>query len=223
MVTAREDYRSCLEAVALLNRRDPDAAVTVLEPLVAQPDCRCRGEAAFLLGVARLTQFQPDGIRRRAAAEAFAIAARQEHSVYAPAAAYRYATLFDSIDGAAIRAVWQRVADTSRRAYGPVAHFMIGHSLHQDGLDAKESMIDTFTSSDPEYAPKAAVWLIEQAARAGNLPRVERLAGVINPEFGPSFVYNDFDYRERLVPVWRRQLLDHFSPIGVLRATHALA
>lgn len=46
---------------------------------------------------------------------------------------------------------------------------------------------------------------------------------VVNPRFGPLFVHNDFDYRERLVPLLRRQLLDHLSPIGVLRATHALA
>lgn len=223
MVTGDDDYQACLEAVAALGKHDSDTAVAVLEPLLTQPGCRCLGEAAFLLGVARLAQCQPDGIRRRAAAEAFAIAAAQDHSVYAPAAAYRYATLFDSIDGTAIRAVWQRVADTSRRAYGPVAHFMIGHSLHQDGLDAEPPMTQAFLSHDPEYAPKAAIWLVEQAARAGHEKRAGRIAGVINPEFGPIFIYNDFDYREQLVPLLRRQLLDHLSPIVVLRATHALA
>ncbi len=223
MVTGGDDYQACLEAVAALGKHDPDTAVAVLEPLLTQPGCRCLGEAAFLLGVARLAQFQPDGIRRRAAAEAFAIAAAQDHSVYAPAAAYRYATLFNSSDGTAIRAVWQRVADTSRRAYGPVAHFVIGHSLHQDGLDAEQPMTEAFTSGDPEYAPKAAIWLLEQAARTGHEKRAERIAGVINLEFGPFFIHNDFDYREWLVPLLRRQLLDHLSPIGVLRATHALA
>lgn len=223
MVTVREDYRACLEAVVLLGRHDPDAAVAVLEPLLTQQDCRCLGEAAFLLGVARLAQFQPDGIRQRAAAEAFAIAAKQEHSVYAPAATYRYAILFDSADGEAVRATWQRVADTSPRAYGPVAHFVIGHSLHQDGLDAQQPMRNAFLSGDPEYAPKAAIWLIEQSARAGRWQQAERTAAVINPEWGPIFIHNDFEYNEQLVPLWRRQLLNHSSPIGVLRATHVLA
>jgi hypothetical protein len=227
MVTGHDDFRVCLDALVGLVKRDsqPDVAVELLEPLLAEPGCRCLAEAAFLLGVARLAQSQPEGLRRRAAAEAFAIAAEQENAVYAPAAAYRYATLLHSTDGAATRAAWQRVADTSRRAYSPVAHFMIGNSLRQEGLDAEEPMMRAFLSCDAEYAPKAAVWLLRQHARAGGSTCSEDdevITGMIN-EFRPLFVYSDFDYRQWLLPLWRRQLLDHSSPLGVLRATHALA
>jgi hypothetical protein len=223
MLTEGEDYRACLEAVALLDAPDPDAAIAVLEPLLTQEGCRCRGEAAFLLGLARLAQDRPDGVRHRAAAEAFAIAADQEHSVYASAAAYRYATLFASMEGEAIRTAWQRVVDTSPRAYGPVAHFAIGHSLHQDGLDAERSMTAAFVSGDPEYAPKAAVWLLEQAAHAGQEERAQRIATIINPAFGPAFIPSDFEYHEWQVPLLRRQLLDPSSPIEVVRAADTLA
>lgn len=65
----------------MLGGHDPDAAVAVLKPLLTQQGCRCLGEATFLFGVARLAQFRPDGIRNRAAAEAFAIAGDQDHSV----------------------------------------------------------------------------------------------------------------------------------------------
>lgn len=222
MVTESEDYRACIEALAALSEYEPDAAVGLLEPLLTKRDCRCLGEAAFLLGVARLAQPEPEETRHRAAAEAFAVAAEQRHSVYSPTAAYRYATLLDSADGEATRAAWRRVANLSLCAYSPVAHFMIGHSLHRDGLDAEQSMMSALTSCDPEYAPRAAIWLLEQDARAGRSDRAQCLAGTIN-DFKPTFVHRDFHYHQWLVPLWRRQLLNHAYPLDVLRATHALA
>ena len=223
--TAVEDYRACLEGVALLGERDLEGAVTVLEPLVDTEDCACRVEAAFLLGVVRLAQAIPDGMRRRAAADAFAVAAEGGNPVYSPAAAYRYATLLSNGDPEQRRAGWQRVVDTGNRAYSPVAHYAIAQSWRQEGRDdeAEKSMVQAWASGDPEYGPKAAVWLTEHAARAGKWDRVTGIDTMINLEYGPFFLHNDFEQRERLASQWRYQLLDNMNPVTVLRATHALA
>lgn len=223
--TAARDYRACLNGVALLGRHDIDEAIAVLEPLVEAEDCPCRVEAAFLLGVARLAQFRPEGIRRRGAAAAFTVAAAGGNPVYSPAAAYRYATLLDSGDHEQVRACWQRVVDTGSRAYSPVAHYAIAQSWRREGHDddAEESMVQAWLSRDFEYGPKAAVWLTAHAARAGKWNRVQGIGTTINFEYGPSFQHNDFEQRERLAPHWRYELLDNIHPVTVLRATHALA
>jgi hypothetical protein len=62
-----------------------DRAVAVLEPLLDTEGCPCRVETAFLLGVVRLAQALPHGMRRRAAADAFAAAGG--NPVYSPKAA----------------------------------------------------------------------------------------------------------------------------------------
>ncbi len=223
--TAVEDYRACLEAVALLGERDLDGAVAVLEPLVDTADCPCRVEAAYLLGVVRLAQAVPDGVRRRAAADAFAVAAAGGNPVYSPAAAYRYATLLDTGDHEQLRACWQRVVDTGSRVYSPVAHYAIAQSWRRDGRDdeAEKSMIRAWVSADPEYSPKAAVWLTERFARAGEWNKIAGIGIMVNLEYGPFFLHNDFEQREQLASLWRYQLLDNMNPVNVLRATHALA
>lgn len=223
--TPVEDYRACLEGVALLGERDLDGAVAVLEPLVDAEDCPCRVEAAFLLGVVRLAEPLPNGARRRAAAAAFAIAAAGGNPVYSPAAAYRYAILLDTGDYEQLRASWQRVVDTKSRAYSPVAHYAIAQSWRREGRDdeAEKSMVQVWASADPEYGPKAAVWLTEHAARAGKWDQVKGIGIMINLEYGPFFMHNEFDQREQLASVWRYQLLDNLNPMLVLRATHALA
>lgn len=223
--TAVEDYRACLQGIALLGERDLDGAAAVLEPLVDTEDCPCRVEAAFLLGVARLTQAISISVRRRAAADAFAVAAAGGNPVYSPAAAYRYATLLDPGDHEQLRASWQRVVDTGSRVYSPVAHYAIAQSWRREGRDdeAEKSMVQAWLSSDPEYSPKAAVWLTEHAARAGTWDRVTGIGTIVNTEYGPFFQHNDFSQREQLAPMWRYQLLDTLNPVLVLRATHALA
>ncbi|MGH3814728.1 MAG: hypothetical protein ACRDUV_20165 [Pseudonocardiaceae bacterium] len=223
--TAAEDYRACLEGVALLGERDLEGAVAILEPLVDTADCPCRVEAAFLLGVVRLTQAVPNGVRRRAAADAFAVAAAGGNPVYSPAAAYRYATLLDTGDHEQLRASWQRVVDTGSRAYSPVAHYAIAQSWRRDGRDdeAEKSMVQAWLSADPEYSPKAAVWLTERFARAGKWDKIAGIGTMINLEYGPFFLHNDFVQREQLASLWRHQLLDNLNPVMVLRATHALA
>lgn len=223
--TPVEDYRACLEGVALLGERDLDGAIAVLEPLADAEDCPCRVEAAFLLGVVRLAEPLPNGVRRRAAAAAFAIAAAGENPVYSPAAAYRYAILLDTGDYEQLRASWQRVVDTGSRAYSPVAHYAIAQSWRREGRDdeAEKSMVQVWASADPEYGPKAAVWLTEHAARAGKWDQVKGIGIMINLEYGPFFMHNEFDQREHLASMWRYQLLDNLNPMMVLRATHALA
>ncbi len=220
-----EDYRACLEGVTLLGERDLEGAVAVLEPLVGSEDCPCRVEAAFLLGVVRLAQAIPDGIRRRAAAAAFAVAAAGGNPVYSPAAAYRHATLLDPSGHEPLRACWQRVVDTGSRVYSPVAHYAIAQSWRREGRDdeAEKSMVQAWLSADPEYGPKAAVWLTEHAARAGNWTKVAGIGTMINSEYGPYFQHNDYEKRQQLAPMWRYQLLDNINPVDVLRATHALA
>jgi hypothetical protein len=223
--TALEAYQTCLEGVALLGERDLDGAIAVLEPLVDVEDCPCRVEAAFLVGVARLSQALPDGIRRRAAAKAFDVAAAGGNPVYSPAAAYRHATLLDIGDHEPLRASWQRVVDSGSRTYSPVAHYAIAQSWLRDGRhdEAEESMVQALLGADPEYSPKAAVWLAEHAARAGKSDQVTRINNIINIEYGPFFQHNDFDHRKQLASLWRYQLLDNLNPVMVLRATHALA
>lgn len=222
---AAEDYRACLEGVALLGERDLDGAAAVLEPLVDTEGCPCRVEAAFLLGVVRLAQALPDGMRRSAAADAFAVAAAGGNPVYSPAAAYRYATLHNNGDPEQRRASWQRVVDTRSRAYSPVAHYAIAQIWRQEGRDdeAEKSMIQAWISSDPEYCPKAAVWLTERFARAGKWDQIAGIGIMINLEYGPFFLHNQFEQREQLASMWRYQLLDNSNPVIVLRATHALA
>ncbi|MGH4007558.1 MAG: hypothetical protein ACRDTH_05215 [Pseudonocardiaceae bacterium] len=222
---AVEDYRACLEGVALLGERDLEGAIAVLEPLIDTEDCPCRVEAAFLLGVVRLAQAVPDGIRRRAAADAFAIAAAGGNPVYSPAAAYRYATLLSNGDPEQRRASWQRVVDTGSRVYSPVAHYAIAQSWRREGRDdeAEKSMVQAWISADPEYSPKAAVWLTERFARAGKWDQITGIGIIINLEYGPFFLHNDFEQREQLATLWRYQLLDNMNPVMVLRATHALA
>jgi hypothetical protein len=63
--TAAEDYRACLEGVALVGERDLEGAAAILEPLVDTKGCPCRVEAAFLLGGVRLGQALPHGMCRR--------------------------------------------------------------------------------------------------------------------------------------------------------------
>lgn len=223
--TAVEDYRACLEGIARLGERDLEGAVAVLEPLVDTEDCPCRVEAAYLLGVVRLAQAVPDSGRRRAAADAFAVAAAGGNPVYSPAAAYRYATLLTTEDPEQRRANWQRVVDTESRVYSPVAHYAIAQSWRRDGRDdeAEKSMIQAWVSGDSEYSPKAAVWLTERFARAGKWREITGIGIMLNLEYGPFFLHNDFEQREQLASVWRYQLLDNINPVSVLRATHALA
>ncbi|MGH3824299.1 MAG: hypothetical protein ACRDRA_15935 [Pseudonocardiaceae bacterium] len=223
--TAVEDYRACLEGVALLGERDLDGAVAVLEPLVDTENSPCRVEAAFLLGVVRLTQAISMSARRRDAAEAFAVAAAGANPVYSPAAAYRYATLLDTGDQEHFRACWQRVVDTGSRVYSPVAHYAIGQSWRRDGRDdeAEKAMFEAYASGDTEYAPKAAVWLTAHAARNGKWDGVKAIDVMTNIEYGPFFLHNDFEQRRQSASIWRYQLLDTLNPVTVLRATHALA
>jgi hypothetical protein len=84
-------------------------------------------------------------------------------------------------------------------------------------------MIQAWISSDPEYSPKAAVWLTEHFARAGKWDKITGIGTMINLEYGLFFLYNDFEQREQLASMWRYQLLDNLNPVTVLRATHALA
>ena len=223
--TAVGDYRACLEGLALIGEHDLEGAIAALEPLVNTEDCACRVEAAFLLGVACLAQARPEGIRRRAAADAFAVAAAGENPVYSPAAAYRYATLLNNGDPEQRRAGWQRVVDAKSRTYSPVAHYAIAQSWRREGRgdEAEKSMIQAWISADPEYSPKAAVWLTEHFARAGKWDQITGIGTMINLEYGPFFLHNDFEQREQMAPLWRYQLLDNINPVAVLRATHAVA
>ncbi|MGH3721883.1 MAG: hypothetical protein ACRDRI_24180 [Pseudonocardiaceae bacterium] len=223
--TATEGCKACLEGVALLGEHDLDGAAAVLEPLLDSQDSPCRVEAAFLLGVVRLAQSVSVVVRRRAAADAFAIAAEGGNPVYSPAAAYRYATLLDTSDQEQLRACWQRVVDTGSRVYSPVAHYVIAQTWRRAGRDdeAEKSMIRAWGSMDPEYGPKAAVWLTEHAARAGKWDLVTRIGSMANFDYGPFFMHNEFEQGQQFAALWRYQLLDNMNPVTVLRATHAIA
>jgi hypothetical protein len=178
-----------------------------------------------LLGVVRLTQSVSVGSRRHVAADAFAVAAAGDNPVYSSAAAYRYATLLDADNQEHLRASWQRVVDTGSRVYSPVAHYAIAQSWRQEGRDdeAEKSMVKAYTSGDTEYGPKAAVWLIEYAARAGKWDRVSRINDMVNMADGPFFVHSDYEQHRQSASVWRYQLLDTLNPVTMLRATHAIA
>lgn len=85
-------------------------------------------------------------------------------------------------------------------------------------------MARAYASADPEYQPKAALWLIEKYGRTGQWEVVDRIRSTINTRIGPTFQRSATTRRAMQLPLWRAQLLSNdATPRIALAAAHALA